>query len=46
MEEKSTANFVFASVVAIRDIKKEVKNFLKNLWVKKAWKRRFFGRKN
>ena len=45
MEEKSTANFAFASVVAIRDIKRGEKFSKKNLWVKKAWKRRFFGRK-
>jgi N-acetylneuraminate synthase len=36
-EEKKTINFAFASVVAIKDIKKEEKLTNKNIWVKRPF---------
>lgn len=44
-EEKSTANFAFASVVAIQDIKKGEKFSIKNLWVKRPGNGYFLAEK-
>jgi N-acetylneuraminate synthase len=36
-EEKSCSKFAFATVVAIKDIKKWEKFTTKNIWVKRPW---------